>query len=105
MNDKLINFMREHPYEVITRHSRDERQTRDIISQLRKEGHIYIPIASKTYRNIKYCTIEQIESFVRTQIAHMRKQYFNTLRPLKNHLSDMKLQTMIEQLNLFEEEK
>ena len=105
MNDKLIKFVRENPYEVTTRHSRDERKTRGIISQLRKEGHIYIPIASKTYRNIKYCTIEQVESFVRTQIAHMRKQYFNTLRPLKNHLSDLKLQAMIEQLNLFEEEK
>ena len=104
MNEKLIKFMREHPYEVITRHSRDERQTRDIISQLRKEGHIYIPIASKTYRHIDYCTIEQVEHYARTQIAHMRTQYFNTLRPLKSKLSDLKLKTMIEQLDLFEGE-
>lgn len=104
MNDKLIQFIKEHPYEVITRHSRDERQVRDIISQLRKEGHIYIPIASKTYRNIKYCSMKQIEHYVRTQISHMRTQYFNTLRPLKNHLSDLKLQEMIEQLDLFEGE-
>lgn len=104
MNDKLIQFIKEHPYEVITSHCSDERQVRDIISQLRKEGHIYIPIASKTYRNIKYCSMAQIEHYVRTQIAHMKTQYFNTLRPLKNHLSDLKLKEMIEQLDLFEGE-
>jgi len=104
MNEKYQDFIESHPYEIVTKGSKQEREMRKIISEARKEGHIYIPIASKTYRNIKYCTIEQIESFVRTQIAHMKKQYFNTLRPLKNHLSDLKLQTMIEQLNLFEEE-
>ena len=104
MNEKLLQFILRHPYEVNTTGASDERQIRDIISKLRKENVIYIPIASKTYRHIDYCTIEQVEHYARTQIAHMRTQYFNTLRPLKSKLSDLKLKTMIEQLDLFEGE-
>ena len=83
----------------------NEREIRRKISELRKEGIIYIPLYPKQYHHIDTCTITEIETFAKAQLSHMKKQYFNTLRPLKNHLSDLKLQTMIEQLNLFEEEK
>ena len=48
MNEKLLQFILRHPYEVNTTGASDERQIRDIISKLRKENVIYIPIASKT---------------------------------------------------------
>ena len=105
MKDKYKDFILSHPYEINTEGASDERWIRKVISEARKEGIIYIPIKSYVYRKIEYCSIDQIESYVRKQIAHMRTQYFNTLRPLRDRLSDMKLKEMVEQLNLFEGEK
>ena len=80
----------------------NERLVRKLISELRKEGVIYIPVESKLYRHIDLCTVDQIETFAKKQLAHMKKQYFNTLKPLNSALQDVKLKEMIGALDLWQ---
>lgn len=79
----------------------NERQVRKYISQLRLQGTIYIPVLPRVYRHIENCSKEQIEHFVNQQLAHMKKQYFHTLKPLKNALQDVRLKEKIGELDLW----
>lgn len=82
------------------------RQVRQAISELRKDGVIYVPLGNNRYGKLNPEVAkdrEMIEAFVRTQVAHLATQYFNTVKPLKNYVSDAKLKTMIGQLSFMEE--
>lgn len=82
------------------------RQVRQAMSELRKEGVIYVPVGNNRYQKLNPDVSkerEQIEAFVRTQVAHLATQYFNTVKPLKNYVSDAKLKNMIGQLSFMEE--
>lgn len=80
-----------------------ERTIRLAISELRKEGIIFIPTNSHTYELVNEETqIEDVERFVKMQVKHLATQYFNTVKPLKNYVADEKLKTMIGQLSFLD---
>ena len=80
-----------------------ERTIRLAISELRKEGIIFIPTNSHTYELVNEETpIEVVERFVGSQIRHLATQYFNTVKPLKNYVADEKMKTMMDQLSFLD---
>jgi hypothetical protein len=79
----------------------NERQVRKWLSELRPKGIVYIPVSSRVYRHVDQCTKAEIQTYVGKQLAHMKKQYFNTLKPLKDVLEDVTLKEKIGELNLW----
>lgn len=77
------------------KHHVNERVIRSVISELRKDGVILIPVQTHLYINVNKVSEDIVEDFVRTQIKSMRTQYFNTLKPIKDYVQDEKLKTMI----------
>ena len=76
--------------------TRDERFVRKMISELSKEGIIFVPIATRTYRRIDLCTEEQIEAYYYTQLKSMNTQYFQRLKPLVNYIKKERLNALHE---------
>lgn len=64
----------------------DNRLLRKAMSDLTDEGIIFIPIGNKVYRRIELCDNEQIEKYYRSQLAHLKTQYFKRLKPLNDHM-------------------
>ena len=64
----------------------DNRLLRKAMSDLTEEGIIFIPIGDKVYRRIELCTSDQVEKYYRTQLSHLRTQYFNRIKPLEKHM-------------------
>lgn len=84
----------------------DSRQIRAAISELRRDGIIFIPTDTHYYTKLNPKDVDDrkiIEQFVRTQVAHLATQYFNTVRPLKNYIADAKLIEMIGQLSFMDD--
>ena len=72
-----------------------ERSIRRFLSNKRREGCIYIRVSKKTYNHVENCSHEEIEHYVRTQLNHIRTQYFNTLKPLQKYVEDEKLKELM----------
>ena len=87
-------------YEEITFY-KDDRPARRKISELSKEGIIFIPIATRTYRRIELCTEEEIEAYYFTQLKSMNTQYFQRLKPLTDYIKKERLNEL-HQGTLFE---
>lgn len=77
-----------------------ERTVRKVISELRREGVIFIPIAPYVYANANTLSDEEVRQFMNAQIGHLRTQYFNTLKPLQNRVKDDQLKNFMGQLEL-----
>jgi len=67
------------------------RYQRRAISELRKEGIVFVPIGNFVYKRIELCTREQKDKFINTHTASLRTQYLNTLKPLKDHMTKEQL--------------
>lgn len=80
----------------------EERQIRKAVSELRKEGIIFLPIKHEYWR-IDYVTSDKIEEYAQTQIAHLQTQYFNTLLPIKRYIKDEALRHKIGQLSFMDQ--
>ena len=70
------------------------RGQRKMLSDLRKEGIIFIPIGNFTYKRIEKCDREQIDKYINTQIASMNSQYFSTIKPIKDYMTDEQLKRL-----------
>lgn len=81
--------------------AKDERAVRKALSELSKEGIIFIPIAPRTYRKIELCTDKQIEDYYLTQLSSMNTQYFQRLKPLADRIKKERLNEL-HQGTLFE---
>ena len=81
--------------------AKDERAVRKVLSELSKEGIIFIPIETRTYRKIELCTDKQIEEYYLTQLSSMNTQYFQRLKPLEKHIKKERLNDL-HQGSLFE---
>jgi DNA-binding transcriptional regulator YhcF (GntR family) len=87
---------------VSTDGNKDERAIRKAISELRKEGIIYIPAGTYKYLRVEAGMTKEVEQFVAKQIKHLATQYFNTVKPLRDYVSDEKLIDMMGQLSFME---
>lgn len=70
-----------------------ERTIRQLLSQLRKEGIIFIPSkrGKGVYVRIDIAQKEEIEQYAQAQARHFKTQYFNTLLPDMGKLSQFPL--------------
>lgn len=86
----------------------NERVVRSILSQLRKEGVLFIPSekGKGIYIRIDYANRNEIESYAKAQARHFKTQYFNTMLPMKQYVEDLKLLRMLGRLEgILDEEK
>lgn len=76
-----------------------ERVIRQILSQLRKEGIIYVPskLGRGVYVRIDHASQIEIEAYAHSQVKHFKTQYFNTMLPMKQYIQDQKLQALFGQ--------
>jgi len=98
-----MNTLKERVIELLAKHKRinthmfddkyndRSRQVRNILSELRNEGNIYIPITKSFYIHESVATQEQIETYYYSQTKHLSTQYFNTVKPLGKLVKDNKL--------------
>lgn len=85
-----------------------ERIIRSILSQLRKEGVLFIPSdqGKGIYIRIDHANRTEIESYAKAQARHFKTQYFNTMLPMKKYVEDLKLLRMLGRLEgILDEEK
>ena len=85
-----------------------ERIIRSILSQLRREGVLFIPSdqGKGIYIRIDHANRAEIESYAKAQARHFRTQYFNTMLPMKKYVEDLKLLRMLGRLEgILDEEK
>lgn len=80
------------------------RRARQLISEQRKIGNIFVPIDDGFYVGIENATQEDVDKFVNKQIKSMQTQYFNTLKPLLNYVNEIKTKGIMEQLQFMFEE-
>jgi hypothetical protein len=81
---------------------------RTILSQLRKEGILFIPSdqGKGIYTRIDHANRSEIDSYAKAQARHFRTQYFNTMLPMKKYIEDLKLLRMLGRLEgILDEEK
>lgn len=86
----------------------NERNIRSILSQLRKEGVLFIPSekGKGIYIRIDQANRSEIESYAKAQARHFKTQYFNTMLPMKQYVDDLKLLRMLGRLEgVLDEEK
>ena len=77
----------------------NERMIRRAISELRKEGTLYLPVHNDgAYYHIDMCSDEQIEAFAESQLSAWMTQYFNTILPIKKYIKEEKLKQFMGQL-------
>ena len=81
---KLKDVIRER--EVVKFTNGDNRAIRKAMSELRAEGIIFVPIGDWIYKRTENCTNEEKEAFYRKQLSHLNTQYFQTVKPIQNHL-------------------
>jgi transposase len=76
-----------------------ERTIRQLLSQLRKEGVIFIPskLGKGIYVRIDTAHRDEIEQYAQAQAKHFKTQYFNTMLPMKKYLEDQKLKDLFGQ--------
>ena len=69
-----------------------ERIVRSVLSQLRKEGILFIPSdqGKGIYIRIDHASRNEIESYAKAQARHFKTQYFNTMLPMKRYVEDRK---------------
>lgn len=77
-----------------------ERVVRSVLSQLRKEGILFIPSdqGKGIYIRIDHANRNEIESYAKAQARHFKTQYFNTMLPMKRYVEDLKLLRMLGRL-------
>ena len=77
-----------------------ERIVRSVLSQLRKEGILFIPSdqGKGIYIRIDHANRSEIESYAKAQARHFKTQYFNTMLPMKRYVEDLKLLRMLGRL-------
>jgi len=77
-----------------------ERLVRSVLSQLRREGVLFIPSekGKGIYIRINHANRCEIESYAKAQARHFKTQYFNTMLPMKNYVEDLKLLRMLGRL-------
>ena len=112
MKDEITGFYRSETKWYTPHFTEDEidisqfqaqRYIREQLSQQRKLGNIYIPVGQYVYRRIELCAAEQVESYIRSQVAHLRTQYFNTLKPLRNYAQSEQVAELYGKLGVFDE--
>jgi hypothetical protein len=69
---------------------------RRAISELRREGIIYIPVDKRFYKRIELCTKEEQDKYIRKQLSSWKTQYFNSIVPIKNYMTDEHLKILHE---------
>jgi len=77
-----------------------ERIVRSVLSELRKEGILFIPSdqGKGIYIRIDHANRSEIENYAKAQARHFKTQYFNTMLPMKRYVEDLKLLRMLGRL-------
>lgn len=86
---------------VIVLDEKDNRAERKALSELRRLGeHIYIRTGRRTYTRIEHCTRAQIDNYNWEQIRSAKTHYQNTLKPVREYLTEEQLRELMEGLKL-----
>lgn len=72
----------------------ENRFQRKAISELRKEGVVFIPVAPFVYRRIELCNEEERNSYINSQIASAKTNYRNTILPIRHYMSAEQLREL-----------
>ena len=72
----------------------DNRFQRKAISELRKEGIVFIPIGRFIYKRIELCNEEERNSYIDSQIASAKTNYHNTILPIRRFMTDEQLKQL-----------
>ena len=81
----------------------DERLVRDVISKLGKEDikYFYMPVGKDgKYKKALLSSEQEINAFARTLLSTMATIYFNKYKPIKDLITDRKLERIMQQLDL-----
>ena len=78
----------------IIENGNENRFQRKAISELRKEGIVFIPIAPFVYRRIELCNGDQRDDYINSQIASVHTNFFNTILPIKKYMSAEQLKEL-----------
>ena len=72
----------------------DNRFQRKAISELRKEGIVFIPIGSFIYKRIELCNEDERNDYINSQIASAKTNYYNTILPIRRFMNDEQLKQL-----------
>jgi hypothetical protein len=89
--------------DVVNTKNKNGRVMRTAMSELRKEGVIFVPLGKFNYFKVDETMTDDVERFLKKQIKHLKTQYFNTVKPLRNYVSDEKLKSMMGQLSFLDQ--
>lgn len=78
----------------------NERIVRQVLSEYRKAGNIFIPMANHYYIHESRVNQDDLNKFYRSQLKHLQTQYFNTVRPIGKLSTDKKLKALMGTLDM-----
>lgn len=89
---ELIDIIKNQVYVDTADYGVDERVVRNIISQLRRQGVIFVAThkGKGTYIRIDHATHEQRSKFEHAEMKRWKSEYFSNILPIKNYMSDMR---------------
>ena len=75
------------------------RRVRQVLSELRKEGFVTIPMNNNwCYFHKDKVDQETLNRYYHAQLQHWKTQYFNTILPIAKEVKDEKLQALMGEL-------
>lgn len=80
----------------------ERRKVREAISELSKEGIIFINDHNHNYKRIELATQEEIDRYYKETESHLLTTYFNRFKPLKGYITDEHKKEIMGQLEVLE---
>lgn len=82
----------------------DNRALRRSVSQLSKEGIIFVAVGNWKYKRIERCTETERDAYIASRISALRTEYFNRIVPIKKYMKKEHL-ALLHEGGLFDEDK
>jgi|GEM_PF-5786701 len=77
----------------------NERIIRKAMSELTKEGVLFVPVASHTYIKVgKETPLDLIEKALHANFEHLKTQYRNKIKPFRQYVTEEKMKAMMGEL-------
>ena len=81
----------------------EKRVYRKAVSQLSKEGIIFISDHNHNFKRIEIATADEKNRYATEQVNHVKSTYLNRIKPIKQYISDELLINTMGQLDLLEQ--
>lgn len=70
------------------------RNQRRVLAELREQGIVFIPVGEYRYKRIEKCKREEVDKYINERIASLRSQYFRSLKPVKDYMTEKQLKEL-----------